>query len=374
MRITALLGVGLLAMACEPLATSWEGEQSFPIDEAQTIASGEANPRRLKVMTWNIKFGGGRINFYWDYWGERVHMSEAEVLANMEGVNALINHTDIDILLAQEVDRNSKRAGYVDQVQNILDNTQMNYAAFIPVWKVRFLASEGYGRVESGITIFSRYKIESNTRIALPDRGDQDDITRYFYLHRGLNEAVIDLGSSKITVLNAHLVAYANDEGVTKGSQLALTHERGKAATNPILIGGDFNSLPPQTEWVSDFNDDGPLMPETTDFDGDSYDLAEMNLFYDDPDLQPALKLVDYGTTKVAQTDHYTHTVADPAQDAEAFWNRKLDYLYVDSGNIVAGSTHTLQSPGDGNPPLPANIDPMQLSDHCPVVTTWELP
>lgn len=364
----------LATIACEPLATNWVGEEVFPIDVAKTIEAGEENPQRLKVMTWNVKFGGGRINFYWDYWGERVHMDAAEVEANMEGINALIRQTDIDILLAQEVDRNSKRAAYVDQVQQILDNTQMNYAAFVPVWKVRFLASEGYGRVESGIVIFSRYPIESNTRIALPDRGDQDAITRYFYLHRALNEAVIDLGNKKVTVLNVHLVAYANDDGVTKGLQLGQTHDRAKAATHPMLVGGDFNSLPPQTERIADFGDDGPFMPEETDFDGDTYDLAEMDLFYNDPDLQPALQLSDYGETEVDQKGHFTHTVADPVQAPESFWNRKLDYLFVDSGSIVAGSTHTLQKPGDGNPALPADLDPMLLSDHCPVVTTWELP
>ena len=91
---------------------------------------------------------------YWDYWGDRVHMTSAEVQANMDEVNALIRQTEVDILLAQEVDRNSKRAAYLDQVQYILDHTQMNYAAFVPVWKVRFLASEGYGRVESGIVVF----------------------------------------------------------------------------------------------------------------------------------------------------------------------------------------------------------------------------
>ena len=113
-------------MACEPLASSWVGEEVFPIDEAQTIVAGEENPQRLKVMTWNVKFGGGRINFYWDYWGDRVHMTPAEVNANMENINALIRQTEVDILLAQEVDRNSKRAAYVDQVQHILDTTQMN--------------------------------------------------------------------------------------------------------------------------------------------------------------------------------------------------------------------------------------------------------
>lgn len=372
---SCLFAVAALAtIACEPLATNWVGEEVFPVDVAKTIESGDENPQRLKVMTWNVKFGGGRINFYWDYWGERVHMNAAEVEANMEGINALIRQTDIDILLAQEVDRNSKRAAYVDQVQHILDNTQMNYAAFVPVWKVRFLASEGYGRVESGIVIFSRYPIESNTRIALPDRGDQDAITRYFYLHRALNEAVIDLGNKKVTVLNVHLVAYANDDGVTKGLQLQQTHDRAKAATHPMLVGGDFNSLPPQTERIADFGDDGPFMPEETDFDGDTYDLAEMDPFYNDPDLQPALQLSDYGATEVDQKGHFTHTVGDPAQAPESFWNRKLDYLFVDSGSIVAGSTHTLQKPGDGNPALPADLDPMLLSDHCPVVTTWELP
>ena len=67
-RISLFALAAWSVMACEPLATSWVGEENFPIDRAETIEVGEENPQRLKVMTWNVKFGGARINFYWDYW------------------------------------------------------------------------------------------------------------------------------------------------------------------------------------------------------------------------------------------------------------------------------------------------------------------
>ena len=66
--------------------------------EPQTIES-------LKVMTWNIRFGAGRIPFFGDSCGDRVLMTETETI---EYLQAIANYIDTmvikpDILLLQEV-------------------------------------------------------------------------------------------------------------------------------------------------------------------------------------------------------------------------------------------------------------------------------
>lgn len=31
------------------------------------------NPTALKVMAWNVKYGACRVDFWFDFWGDRVH-------------------------------------------------------------------------------------------------------------------------------------------------------------------------------------------------------------------------------------------------------------------------------------------------------------
>jgi len=63
---------------------------------------------------------------------------------------AKITAMDADILLLQEVDTDSKRSAYIDQVQWLLDNTAMNYGVYASMWEVQFVPSDGLGRVNTG--------------------------------------------------------------------------------------------------------------------------------------------------------------------------------------------------------------------------------
>ena len=146
MHRLALCALALMSTACEPLYTSWEGEDPAFLMAAAVIETPQASPSTLEVMSWNLKYGGGRINFWFDYWGDRALMTEAEADANIRGLIDLINEVDPDVLLAQEIERNSKRTAYRNMVQMVLDETPLNYAAYIPAWQARFVV---YARARS---------------------------------------------------------------------------------------------------------------------------------------------------------------------------------------------------------------------------------
>ena len=55
--------------------------------------------------------------WFGDSCGGRVIMTRGEVVAHLENLADYINNIQPDILLLQEVDVESKRSGYVDQVQ-----------------------------------------------------------------------------------------------------------------------------------------------------------------------------------------------------------------------------------------------------------------
>ena len=103
---------GGVMLGCEPFSDPQEFERDeVLVFRAATVKPGAAlkAPIHLQTVTWNIKYGGGRIPFWSDCWGDRVQMTRAEVRANLEGISDLINEINPDILMAQEVEYGNKR-------------------------------------------------------------------------------------------------------------------------------------------------------------------------------------------------------------------------------------------------------------------------
>ena len=76
---------------------------------------------------------------------------EDKALAEYDGVEIImqkiadtLNEINADIVLLQEVDIESKRSGFfMDQMQFLLDNTNLNYGAYAPVMEVDFVFQMG---------------------------------------------------------------------------------------------------------------------------------------------------------------------------------------------------------------------------------------
>lgn len=366
-----ILGATLaLACACEPPSTFYPERRELPVRTAPTLRPpADPAPARLKVMTWNVKYGGARIDFWFDLWGDRVHMTRAEVEANMAGLYALINEVQPDILLTNEIEVNSARSAYYDMVAGILEHTQLDYAGYVPTWQSRWIPTEGLGRMDMGNAIFSRYPIEKLESIPQANRTDQDPLTDYFYLHRSVGRAVVDVGGKELAVMVVHTEAYDTDG--TKSRQFVEIQQL--LANEPLtwLVGGDFNAIPPNAEKTSNFNDDNPRAIGTS-FETPPYALGDMQPFYDA--YLPAIELSRMGTTEPEQRRYYTHSIIGPDRQGSlgepGFWTRKLDYLFVNAPSFwVPGTTDVLQQTGDSG--IASN--PLVLSDHCPVVGVWEL-
>ena len=365
------LASSVAAVACEPLATTWDSDrESVPVHRrAQLAPPADPAPAALKVMAWNIKYGAGRIDFWFDMWGDRVQMTADEVERNMAGIYALINEVKPDVLMTEEIEVNSRRSAYFNMVLGILEHTHLNYAAYMPTWKSRYIPSEGVGRMDLGNAIFSVYPITSAERIRQADRTDQDPLTSYFYIHRAVGRAVIQAGPRDVAVMVVHTEAYDTDR--TKAKQTDQIFQLMTDEPLPFVVGGDFNAIPPGSVKVSSFNDEHPDSLGT-EFEQPPYDLGDMVPFFEA--FLPHVGLGHYGTTLEQQKRYFTHSVIGHdrigSQGQPGFWNRQLDYLFVRAPDRWrAGTTDTLQRPGDSG----IISDPMTLSDHCPVVGTWEL-
>lgn len=341
------------------------------------------NPTQLKVMAWNVKYGACRIDFWFDFWGDRTQMSTNEVEDCLTKVSALIREYNPDILITEEIEVDSKRSAYVDQVRFILENTDLRYAMYGATWDARYVPSEGVGRVNLGNAIFSRYPITKAERIRQDDRTDQDPLTGTFYIKRAISRAEIDLGNRTVAAFAVHTEAYDFDG--TKQKQIKQIFEVLKAEELPWVIGGDWNELPPVCDEtaaagsaescegklrLSGFLDERASAKGTA-YEQPPYTPSVMKPYYDT--FEPYISLARYGVGEAAQSQYFTHTVLGPdsKNDDGVFgsWNRTLDYLFIRKGETWT-DTDVLQEPDR----LGIKGDPSRLSDHAPVVGTWGLP
>ncbi len=338
--------LSVISTACDPFSTKIGHEVTL----YQSAEIKEYNfPDTLKVMTWNIKFGGGRIDFFFDCHGDRVIMEKSEVLSHMDALAEKIREVSPDILLIQEADVNAKRSAFVDQVQYLLDNTDFNYAAYASQWKASTIPSDGIGKMDSGNAILTKLKFTNAKRIALPLIQSQNFIIRYFYLKRNILDVQFEHQNKTLHILNTHASAFAKDD--TKKKQLDIIKAYADAISlkgDQLILGGDFNSLPPYTKQTSKF-DDSACTDEEFEADDYSDETQWMIPFYEN--YQAAIALDEYQNNN---KDHFTHTT-----DKHGFWNRKLDFLFT-NGKFVKGSGATLQQW-------------MQVSDHAPIIANYEL-
>jgi len=130
--------MALFLFSCDPLVTTFDDVEDAVLYEAKNSTTAPVPGATIKIMTWNIRFGIGRLPFFGDSCGERSIFTESEVMDALESIANKINELDPDIIVMQEVDRESKRTAYIDQVQWLLDNTDLNYGAYASMWQAGY--------------------------------------------------------------------------------------------------------------------------------------------------------------------------------------------------------------------------------------------
>lgn len=273
----------------------------------------------LSFLTWNVGYGGlgAEADFFLDGGafffsrGLRVHMPEGDVRRYSAGIETDVRSIRADFLLLQEVDSLSDRS-YGNPQSARLRAAKSDYAAAyapnyinervpVPVfepWRV-------YGEVYSGLLSLSRYAPSVTERHALPGEFPWPD--RLFQLDRCLLVQRFPLaGGRELTVVNLHLSAYDKD-GRVKAAQLEYLAEflRGEAAAGRlVVVGGDWNLMPPNLAYDHFVGDPDGLFPHATVPDG--YPGPGWTFVYD-PDVPSNRKInAPYtDSTYVTTIDHY---------------------------------------------------------------------
>ncbi|MFH5805463.1 endonuclease/exonuclease/phosphatase family protein [Alienimonas sp. DA493] len=173
------------------------------------LAPGSPEPddpgREIRVLTYNIHHGEG-----------------ADGRIDLERIAGVILATEADVVLLQEVDVKTQRAGGVDQAKELARLTGMHSA---------FGANLPYAGGQYGNAILSRYPILSSQNHALPDGGAEP---------RGALVAEVKIpGCGVCRVLSTHWDHRSEENRLASAHAMrALVAEW----TEPAILGGDLNA------------------------------------------------------------------------------------------------------------------------------------
>ncbi|MBI2341408.1 MAG: endonuclease/exonuclease/phosphatase family protein [Deltaproteobacteria bacterium] len=290
-------------------------------------------PSSLKVVSYNIGFGNGLES-------EKVGIkNESEIRQNLDGIANFLKNADIALL--QEVDLSSRRTHYIDEAAYLAGKAGFGCYACVTNWVKNFVPypywpiSNQYGKMKSGECVLSRYPILNNMRLPLPQRTDKPFWYKAFYFDRTVQVAEVLVGDRKVNVVNNHLEPFDISNREAQGKELSKLIKNLSGAN--LIVGGDFNALPPNASIKKNF----PDKPEKywkvwEDVSGDET-MAE---FLDaNSELGEAMDGVA----------HESETFTFPADNP----NRRVDYLFF-SQDLIKKEGKIVFSAGP-------------LSDHLPV-------
>ena len=196
------------------------------------------HPQKLQPETsefsffiWNLGYAGlgAQEDFFFDG-GKMVRPSKVRAEENLQGIlSAISKYSDTDFILLQEVDKHSKRSYFTNQLEAIANLLPRHAYSYAINYLVRYIPAplhrpwDALGKVDAGLTTYSKYQPVEATRIAFP--GEFPFPKRLFWLDRCMLLFRYDLPSGKqMVVINTHNEAY-DEGGVIKKQEMELMKE-----------------------------------------------------------------------------------------------------------------------------------------------------
>ena len=352
----------LLFFGCDPFVDTFDNSSITDAKMFQAIEVSDSlvyDGGSIRVLTWNIRNGLGRFPWLYDSCGDSVIGRKSLVEKNLLEIAEKLNNIDADVVLLQEVDFLSKRSGYINQIQFLLDNTGLNYGCYGSMLKADFALKDGHGMVDGGNAILSKYELKEAKRIPLALRTDQSSIVQYGYLRRNILKAKIpDLkqGNKDFYVVNIHATAFATDDTKQKHiNKYIETLDEIENEGSIFVSGGDLNSVPPGAAHDFCIQDDCDTKIDSLgNYINNTYHINEdggphlsgsfFNNFPGEPDLlRPIYDNINYqGAIDIATTDdsaNFTHGQSTSLERGFGIVDRKLDYLFTNE-SWENGKTH----------------------------------
>ena len=102
----SIMGVIIIISDCKPISESYEPTQDAVTYTSSILKNNPTPTSDIKLMSWNIRFGIARNNWFGDACGVNTIFPKNEIESNLKKITAKINTENPDILLIQECDVN----------------------------------------------------------------------------------------------------------------------------------------------------------------------------------------------------------------------------------------------------------------------------
>lgn len=165
---------------------------------------------------------------------------------NQKKVEAELKKVNPDIVAFQEIDYKASRSYEVDQEKEFM-KLGFNYAARGVNWDERYVPfpywppSMHFGKVISGQSIISKYKLKDYERIVLERVPDNPFYRDALYLERLAQVVKVVLEGKEVVIINIHLEAFDKPTRVRQFEYVLKLFNKYKDNFPTILL-GDFNS------------------------------------------------------------------------------------------------------------------------------------
>ncbi len=259
----------------------------------------------LKVLTWNMGFLHGDGSEGSNY----VPQGPDYYKKKMDATESLIKRLGSDVVFLQEIDFKAKRTHFTDQLKSIGTNSGYSYIAYAPSWVHNYIPfpyfplSSQFGAMNSGGGILSKYPIIMNKIFLLEKPAGQPFWYNLFYLYRYVQVVTIQTPTGNQNIMNVHLEAFDKEN-----RKIHLTYlEKLITEYKPIILAGDFNSLPVKAQHRGSFKN------SNDNYEND-YNISIINNKMND--------CIDDQTYLNRENDFFTFPSTKP--------DRKLDFIFHD--------------------------------------------
>jgi len=286
--------------------------------------------RTYSLVTYNVGFGSGMAN------NLPIEVDRAAYDKNMKLVLGAVQKVNPDFVAAQEIDIDSSRSFYQNQVKDIANAIKAPHGAFLANWSKKYVPfpywppAIQYGKMLSGQAVISKYPIVSQKRYNLKAPAANPFYYNAFYLSRVIQETVVRFDGKELYIVNVHLEAFDMPNRIEQTRYLLEIYK--KLKDKPVLIVGDFNCVPTNSTKVDNYKG----YPE------DTYRNDEtMKMLLAEVSLKPAITEARYISD---EKKYYTFSSGRP--------ERKLDYVFYND-KIRFMKSRVMNDAGDGSDHLP---------------------
>ena len=254
-RILRIVGivVGMLAVAVAGLLIMLTIMEYRPANNEPAVILDEGNATaqlqpgaKIDIVTWNIGYGalGDNADFLLDGGTHMLTSSDERVASNMDAIVAELGSLDPDIIALQEVDRDSRRSAYIDEVAQVA----AAFPGFSGYYATNYrtplvpIGMPVYGKIEGGLLTLSSFAVEGAARESLPNSYDWPMSTVQLKRCQLVTRIPIAGTDRQLVFVNEHPDAYTDEEhhaAQIDGIRKLLLEEAGKG--NYVIAAGDWN-------------------------------------------------------------------------------------------------------------------------------------